>query len=113
MSESQSRYSIVERLTEKKINLMKEKSTLKNTVSHNKQKIDILKDDLTNWKKDVQEDIKRAGREKDIEIEKAKAELENSKSRLSDQEKSYSEQIKAVEDALKSIEDISRTAPSN
>jgi seryl-tRNA synthetase len=113
MSESQSRYSIVERLTEKKISLMKDKSALKNTVVYNSQKVISLKNDLNNWKKDVQEDIKRAGREKELEIEKANQELNNSKSKLSEQEKSYNEQIKAVEDALKSIEKISETAPSN
>jgi len=113
MSESQSRYSIVERLTEKKISLMKDKSDLKNTVVYNSQKVISLKNDLNNWKKDVQEDIKRAGREKELEIEKANQELNNSKLRLSEQEKSYVEQIKAVEDALKSIEKISETAPSN
>src|SRR3989344_166709 len=92
MGESQSRYSIVERLTSNKI----EKS----------QK------GLENWKKDIIEDNKREQRKRELEIEKAIQEAGNFKEMLSEREKVYDEQIKAIEDALKSIEEISKTSPT-
>ena len=58
MSESQSRYSIVERLTAKKLEIISSKAKLKNEVKCKEQLIDKLKNDLDNWKKDIQEDNK-------------------------------------------------------
>lgn len=112
MTESQSRYSIVERLTKKKLELMSSKSNLKQDVKSREQKIGKLKKDLENWKKDIQEDIKREQRKKELEIEKATQEFDNSKENLVGKENVYDEQIKAIEDALKSIEEISKTSPT-
>jgi len=112
MSESQSRYSIVERLTKKKLEIMNSKSKLNSDVKTKKQKIDKLRKDLENWKKDVQEDIKREERKKEIEIERASQDFENSKEQKSEKEKVYDEQIKAIENALNSIEEISKTSPT-
>jgi len=64
MAESQSRYSIVERLTTKKIEIMSSKSKLKENAKSDEQYIDKLKKDLENWKKDVQEDTKREQKKK-------------------------------------------------
>lgn len=112
MSESQSRYSIVERLTKKKLELMSSKSNLKQDVKTRGQRVDKLKKDLENWKKDIQEDIKREQRKKEIEIEKIVQESNNSKENLADRENVYDEQIKAIEVALRSIEEISKTSPT-
>lgn len=112
MSESQSRYSIIERLTKKKLELMSSKSNLKQDVKSKEQKIGKIKKDSENWKKDVQEDIKREQRKKELDIEKATQEFDNSKENLIEKEKVYDEQIKAIEDALKSIEEISKTSPT-
>ena len=112
MSESQSRYSIVERLIKRKLEIMSSKSNLKEDVKKKEQKIGKLKKGLENWKKDVQEDIKREQRKKEIEIEKIVQESNNSKENLADKENVYDEQIKAIEQALKSIEEISKTSPT-
>ena len=112
MAESQSRYSIVERLTKKKLELMSSKSNLKQDVKSKEQKISKLKKNLENWKKDIEEDIKREQRKKELDIEKATQKFNNSKENLIERENVYDEQIKAIEHALKSIEEISKTSPT-
>ena len=113
MGESQSRYSIVERLTDKKLELMNQKAGLKAEATNCELRVARLDNDLTNWKKDIQEDIKRSQRQKEIEVERAKQEAKDAKAKLSDKEKSFDEQITAVELAINSIEEISKTAPTN
>lgn len=110
MGESQSRYSIVERLTQRKLEIMSSKSKLNSNLKQKKQEIEILEKDFENWKKDIQEDIKRDERKKEIEIERSVQEFENSQEQKTEKEKVYDEQINAIEKALKSIEDISKTA---
>jgi len=112
MVESQSRYSIVERLTAKKLDIMGSKSKLKQNVKSKEQQVEKIKKDLENWKKDIQEDIKREERKKELEIEAAIQEYENSKEQLKDKENVFNEQIKAIESALISIEEISKTSPN-
>ena len=112
MSESQSRYSIVERLTQRKLDIMTAKSELKEELKHKQQKIDELKRDLENWEKDIEEDIKRERREKEKMIEKAAQTHENLKDRMEEREQIYEEKIKAIEEALESIAEISKNSPT-
>lgn len=112
MVESQSRYSIVERLTTKKLEIMASKLKLKEDLKHKEQQVVEIKQDLANWEKDIEEDIKRERREKQRQIEKVKNSYNNTKERLVEKEKIYDDQIKAIEKALKSIEDISKTSPT-
>ena len=111
MGESQSRYSIVERLTAKKIELMEGKANLKQQVKDKEQTIGKLGKELDNWKRDIQEDIKREQRLHEIKIERASQDYTNTKEQLKCKEDVFDEQIRAIEDALKSIEEISKTAP--
>lgn|SRR3989344_1703630 len=112
MGESQSRYSIVERLTSKKIDIITAKSELKEQVREREQFVEKLKKDLENWKKDVQEDTKREQRRKELEIDHAVQEVDNTKKQLQEKEAVFIEQVKAVENALASIEEISKTSPT-
>lgn len=112
MGESQSRYSIVERLTSKKLDIMTARSELKEQVREREQFVEKLKMELENWKRDVQEDTKREQRRKEIEIERSIQEVENSKSQVKEKDSVYAEQIKAVDIALQSIEEISKTSPT-
>ena len=112
MGESQSRYSIVERLTETKLRIMTSKAELKEEVKTKEQYIDKLKKELENWKKDIQEDIKREQRKKELEIERAIQEFDNAKEQMNSKENVYDEQIHAIDNALKSIEEISKTSPT-
>ncbi len=112
MSESQSRYSIVERLTQTKLDIMAAKSELKEEVKHKEQKVGELKKDLENWNKDIEEDLRRERRSKEKLIEKAQQEHQNTKERLAEREKMYDEKLGAINVALKSIEEISKTSPT-
>ena len=113
MGESQSRYSIVERLTTKKLEIMNSKSRLNETVTQKEQSVGKLKKQLQNYLVDVKEDVKREQRRQELEIERAEQEYENSKTQLAKKENVFDEQIEAIEEALKSIEEISKTAPSS
>jgi len=112
MTESQSRYSIVERLTERKLAIMGSRSKLQEELKIKEQKIEELKKDLGNWETDIEEDVKRERRKKQRQIEHSKIEYENSKANIKDKEKTYDAKIKAIEEALKSIEEISKTSPT-
>jgi hypothetical protein len=110
MAESQSRYSIVERLTQRKIEVMGFKSNLKEEVKRKEQRIEKLKREFENWKKDIQEDIKREERKKELEIERTRQEFENAKEQTENKANVFDDQIKAIEQALNSIEEISKTS---
>lgn len=112
MSESQSRYSIVERLTQRKLEIMTSKSKLQEDLKIKEQKIEELNKDLENWEIDIEEDVKREKRKRQRQIEHAKIEYENTKAHMKDKEKTYDAKIKAIEEALKSIEEISKTSPT-
>lgn len=112
MSESQSRYSIVERLTRTKLDIISAKSELKEQVTMYKQRVADLEKDLENWLTDVKEDKKRTERSKIRDIEKSKRALSNNEERLDDKEKVYDEKLIAIEEALTSIEEISKATPT-
>lgn len=112
MGDSQSRYSIVERLTQKKLEIMNSKSKLNSELKQKKQNIEVLGRDLENWKKDIQEDVKRDQRKRELEVERLVQEFDNSEEQKAEKEKVYDEQINAIEKALKSIEEISKTSPT-
>ena len=113
MSESQSRYSIVERLTEMKLNIISEKLNLETDLKHKQQKVEQLKKELIDWENDIQQDTERNRRLQKREIEKAFSEAENYKERKSAKEEALNEKIGAIEKALERIEEISKTAPTS
>ena len=112
MSESQSRYSIVERLTERKLEIITEKSNLDEELKGKQQEVEKLKKDLLDWEKDIQKDNERTKRLKQREIEQAEIYHENAKQRKNTREKAFDEQINAIELALQRIEEISKTSPT-
>lgn len=113
MSESQSRYSIVERLTQRKLDIMSSKSELKEILKHKEQEVEELRKELLNWDQDIEEDVKRVKRRKEREIEKMQQECRNLKERMTEKEEVYDEKVKAIEEALNSIQEISKTATTS
>jgi len=111
MAESQSRYSIVERLTEKKLHIMQLRSSLKEGIENKKQYVDKLQRDLENWTQDVKENTKREDRRRALEIDRAKIDLDYAHQSKKDKEAGYQDQLDAVHTALSSIEQISKSAP--
>ena len=112
MSESQSRYSIVERLTQAKLEIISQDLELDEDVKLKEQKVEQLKKDLSDWENDIQQDIERTKRLKQREIEKAEILSENAKQRKTAKEESLKEKISAIEKALERIEEISKTSPT-
>ena len=112
MSESQSRYSIVERLTKRKLDIMSAKSELGEELYIKERKIETLEKDLENWERDIKEDIIRDQRQKETQLEAVALDLKNLESRLEEKRKVYDAKLKTLDDALKSIEHISETTPT-
>ena len=105
---SQSRYSIVERLTSKKLNIMEKKSDLNDGIKGKEHEVDSNKDAYKNWKSELKFKNERTDRDFKTNIDYAETQLKNAKEKLKGKEKVYDEQIKAVEAALESIEQISK-----
>ncbi len=113
MSESQSRYSIVERLTQMKLDIISEKLDLEADVKQKQQKVEQLKKELADWESDIQQDTERNRRLKKREIEKTDMESENAKERKNAKEEALNEKLEAIDRALERIEEISKTSPTN
>jgi len=112
MSESQSRYSIVERLTQMKLGIISEKLSLDKDMKIKQQKVGQLKKEFSDWEKDKQQDIERTKRLKQREIEKSEIDSQNASQIKAAEEKSFDEKIKAIDKALERIEEISKTSPT-
>ena len=112
MSESQSRYSIVERLTETKLGIIHAKSQLDEEAKTKEQKIEQLKKDLLDWNNEAAQETERTKRQKQREIERAEIDYKNAKERKNSKEKTFDEKLSAIDEALKRIEEISKTSPT-
>lgn len=112
MSESQSRYSIVERLTQKKLDIISEKLELDEDLKIKQQKVGQSKKEFADWEKDIKQDIERTRRLKQREIEKSEIESQNANQIKAATEESFDEKIKAIDRALERIEEISKTSPT-
>jgi hypothetical protein len=112
MSESQSRYSIVERLTQKKLDIISEVLELDEEVRSKELKAEQLKKEFADWKGDINTVIEREKRMKQREIEKSENASENAKQRKTAKENALKEKINAIEKALERIEEISKTSPA-
>lgn len=113
MSESQSRYSIVERLTQSKLDVMTEIQNLVHDVTYREQSVEALKRGKENYSKDAVDEVTRVLRVKDIEIQNAETAANNAKEQKESKTQSLNKKIEAINDALKRIEEISKTAPTN
>ncbi len=111
--ESQSRYSIVERLTEKKLEMMKKKTYLKDDVIKAEQTSKRLVTDAVDDKKVIQSEADQRKKDLDRAVKQAQENVTNLKARQKEKESLYDAQIKTVEDALKKLESISKLSQSN
>jgi len=113
MSESQSRYSIVERLTRAKLDIISAKANLDSDVKVTEQEVISLKEDLKDWENNVKSATEKDKRDKQREIKRAERNANNCKDKKKVKENSYNEKVKAIDEALGRIEKISETAPAN
>lgn len=104
-----SRYSIIDRLSSTKLDLITARANLSDELKSKKQKVENLKKGLEDWNSDVEESIKVQRRQRQREIELAELEVKNSEERLTDRKVMYEEKIKELDKALVSIEKISES----
>jgi len=112
MSESQSRYSIVERLTQKRLDILSQKFELEEDVKTKAQKVEQLKNELADWESDISQENEKTKRIKQREIEKAEFLSDNAKQRKSGKENVFNEKLSSIDKALERIEEISKTSPT-
>jgi len=112
MAESQSRYSIVERLTQQKLKIIDTKANLSAGITLAKQEVETLKKGLTDWEKDVKEDVIRTRRLRDRKIEEAETNLNNATEQKEQKEETCDKKLEAIEAALTKLQAISEAAES-
>jgi len=112
MSESVSRYSIVERLTKQKLDIMGAKAQLVEDITKKAQEVEVITSDIEEDKKVIQEEGEKQKRELDRVLRATTTSLKNLKERKKDKEKLYNEKIKAIDEALNKLEDISKHSDS-
>ena len=110
MTESQSRYSIVERLTQSKLGILENKTQLDLEIRQSENEIVTDEKSLAQWKLDVQEDVKRKMREEERKIENKKSILQVSRQYRDEKMKMYGEKIREIDKALSAIQEISNSS---
>ena len=110
--ESQSRYSIVERLTDRKVQLTSQKFAVDDEIRTKEEALAACRIEFENWKKDIADETAKESRQKQQEIAQTERALANLRERAPSKKKLYEEQIAQVSDALASIEKISADAPT-
>lgn len=106
--ESQSRYSIVERLTKQKLDIMGAKHSLQDDLKRAEQQADNAKVSFEIRKEEIQADAERDKKLLDKELLELEQKAHNLKERMPDKERMYDEKIAAVDEALRKIEMISQ-----
>ena len=112
MSESQSRYSIVERLTKQELDIMTAKSDLVDDITKAGQEVSITEKSIEADKHAIDDEGKVRKADLDRQLERAKQKVDNLKARKIDKEKLYTAKIKAIDLALKNVADISKNSES-
>lgn len=110
MGDSVSRYSIVERLTEKKLILMGGKDELETEISLLENNLQILNRNLALYKVSGKAEYERHIKEKEAEIEDVKRRITLEKAKKDKEAKTIEAKIKAVDEALDQIAEISKAS---
>lgn len=110
MSESQSRYSIVNELTETKLEIITAKSNLDSEVKIAKQRTEELREELKDWEASQKDESARTKREKEREIKKAVRDASNAEEKKKTKGVAYEEKLKAIDEALDKIQKISESS---
>lgn len=107
---SQSRYSIVERLTTQKLEIMEEKQKIEGTIESKKVQINQLTNSLNKKKQEIDNDFRYFEHDIGHSIDMLNQEIaslekgKNSKAKLCD------DKIREIDSALKAIQDISASS---
>lgn len=110
MSESQSRYSIVQNLTKQKLDIMTAKANVPDDIKKAEQKAATLESDVEHDKTVYQQEADKQKDEADKLVRDAKQDVSNLKDGKEAKEKLYDDKILAVDNALKQLEEISKSS---
>ena len=110
MGESQSRYSICERLTLMKLEILDDKLQLVKDIENEKQDLITKEKEFDGWTKTVQEDMEREKKVKELELSKLQAKIDFLNSSKKDKEDAFDLKIQEIDKALVRIEIISKSA---
>jgi hypothetical protein len=108
MSESQSRYSIVERLTDKKLELLQSKAMLPTEIKKATDRLAELEYEYASWKDDNEAQTRERAAEFERRIDNQSRVIESVSQNIDIRDKMFASQLLAVEDALKRLEEISK-----
>ena len=110
MSQSQSRYSIVERLTSTKLALISKRNAFVEEIEDAEQIITEMRKNLDYWKEDIKIEVEREERDREKKISIEESKLEFLKSQKEPRQKVVNEKLDEINKALKAIENISESA---
>lgn len=110
--ESQSRYSIVERLTNKKLQLLEQESKLDEEIKDMEAEIAQEKEELKNWKANKLQDIEKEAKQKAFSLTLREKSLQELKASKPYRMKGYEKMAKELDNALIALKDVARNAPS-
>lgn len=113
MSESVSRYSIVERLTSQKLEIISAKSQLDGDITMKEQTVIEAKAELKDWDKNIKSNIEQERRAKERSIEQLERLAKNAKERKKIKEATYQEKLRTIDESLKQIQKISESSVTN
>jgi len=112
MSESQSRYSIVERCLQNKLDILDDKLQLAKDIEDKKQELIAKTKEFNTWEKIVQEDVAREKNVKEVDIMKLQAKIDFLEANKEARENAFDLKIAEIDKAMERIETISKTAGS-
>ncbi len=107
---SQSRYSIVERLTDSKLDLISDKTDIDSVIEQYIQKITIGRKDLENYKISAAQDIEREVKNRNIELTKLEAYLEYKQKKRDERLSSIDAKIVEIDKAMTALQEISKAS---
>jgi len=110
--ESQSRYSIVERITRMKMDIMDNINSLDVDVINKEQELREVELNYKDWKETHMQEKERTDRQFQRNINGLKSDLEIVKERKKQVKLHYEKKIVELNTALKAVEEISKTAPN-
>jgi predicted nuclease with TOPRIM domain len=112
MESSMSRYSIVERITRMKLDIMDNINALDINVINKEQELKEAELNYQDWQSNVKQEQDRQDKAFKRDITSIKSNLEIVKKRKAEVVTHYQDKIKELDKALLAIQEISKTAPS-
>lgn len=110
MSESQSRYSIVERLTNKKLSFLDENARIEEEIERKKQDLISYEKEFVSLEKEELNDLEKNKLSREATLEKLRAEIEFLENSKDSKIKTIAIKLNEIDRALEKLEAISKAS---